>query len=98
MGLLSERGAPDWHPASPAIKKECKKAALHCKAKNYRIEQLAVKFSVSNDLIATTLVSTSNPENIKKNINWAEEELNSELLIEILEILKPIHRESWENS
>ncbi len=98
MGLLSERGAPDWHPASPAIINACKKAALHCKGKNYRIEQLAVKYAVNNKLITTTLVSTSNPENIKKNISLVEEELNEELLAETLDILKPIHRESWENS
>ena len=98
MGLLSERGAPDWHPGSAAVKEACRKAANHCKTKNYRIEQLAVKYSVSLPSIATTLVSTSNPENIKDNVKWVDEELNEELLAEVLDILKPIHRETWENS
>lgn len=98
MGLLSERGAPDWHPGSDAIKEACRKAANHCKTKNYRIEQLAVKYSVSLPSIATTLVSTANPENIKDNVKWVDEELNEELLAEVLDILKPIHRETWENS
>jgi aryl-alcohol dehydrogenase-like predicted oxidoreductase len=98
MGLLSERGAPEWHPASEEIIEACKKAADHCKSQNYRIEQLAVKFAVSNHRIATTLVSTANPDNIMKNIRWTEEELNYGLLQEILEILRPVHRKTWENS
>ncbi len=98
MGLLSERGAPEWHPASPAIHHACQQAAEHCKSKNYRIEQLAVRYSVDHPGIPTTLVSTSRPENIEKKIQWATEPLNEELLSEVLEILKPVHRETWENS
>ena len=30
MGLLTERGPPDWHPATNDIKSECKKAADYC--------------------------------------------------------------------
>ena len=30
MGLLTERGPPDWHPATDDIKSECKKAADFC--------------------------------------------------------------------
>ena len=98
MGLLSERGAPEWHPASKQISEACKKAADHCRSRNYRIEQLAVKYSVSNPRIATTLISTANPDNIIKNIRWADEELNTGLLQEVLEILSPVHRKTWENS
>ena len=98
MGLLSERGAPEWHPASKEIKEACQKAANHCKSKDYRIEQLAVKYAVDHPEIATTLISTTNPENIKKNVEWALAPQNEELLAEVLEILKPVHRLTWENS
>ncbi len=98
MALLSERGAPPWHPASSAIKEACAAAASHCKSKNYRIEQLAMKYAVSNPGIATTLVSTSKPENIRNNVKWVNEDIDEALLEEVLDILKPIHRETWENS
>lgn len=98
MGLLSERKTPDWHPASDKIKLACQKAAQHCKSKNYRIEQLAIKYSVDHPDIATTLVSTTNRNNIRKNIEWASAPQNEELLAEVLQILKPVHRETWENS
>jgi len=98
MGLLSERGAPAWHPASDDIKNYCREAALHCKSRNYRIEQLAVRYAVGHPCIATTLVSTANPQNIRDNVKWALEILNDELLQEVFEILRPARRETWENS
>ena len=30
MGLLSNRGAPEWHPAQNDIKNACKQAAQYC--------------------------------------------------------------------
>jgi aryl-alcohol dehydrogenase-like predicted oxidoreductase len=30
MGLLSQRGAPDWHPGSKALREACAKAAAYC--------------------------------------------------------------------
>ncbi len=98
MGLLTERGVPEWHPATNEIVNTCKKAADHCKTKSARIEQLAVKYSVDNPRIPTTLVSTANPENLLKNIKWAENPLDENLLLEVLEILKPINRMTWDNS
>lgn len=98
MGLLSERGAPSWHPASAAIKNACKTAASHCKSSNYRIEHLAIKYAVSNPGIASTLVSTSKPQNIRNNVKWASENLNDKLLADVSNILQAVHRETWENS
>ena len=98
MGLLTERGTPQWHPASKKLKDHCLNAAGYCRSKNYSIEQLAVKYSVSNARITTTLIGTTSPENIRKNILWAESPQHEELLKEVLNLLKPVHRETWENS
>jgi aryl-alcohol dehydrogenase-like predicted oxidoreductase len=98
MGLLSERGWPDWHPANEGLKERVVMAVNHCKSKNYRIEQLAMKFSVSNPKITTTLVSSANPDNFAKNIRWIDEPQNESLLQEVLDILKPLNRSTWENT
>ncbi|MBQ4030049.1 MAG: aldo/keto reductase, partial [Prevotella sp.] len=47
MGLLSQRGTPDWHPAPAALKEACAKAAAYCQEKGYPIEKLAIQFSTS---------------------------------------------------
>ncbi|MDR1950690.1 MAG: aldo/keto reductase, partial [Bacteroidales bacterium] len=47
MGLLTERGVPDWHPAPQPLVEVCAKAAQHCKSKNYPIEKLAMQYSIA---------------------------------------------------
>lgn len=91
MGLLTERGAPAWHPASMAIQDGCRKAVDHCKARGVDIVKLAVQFCLANPDIATTLVGTARPQNIRDNIAHANEPIDETLLAEVLEILKPIH-------
>jgi len=98
MGLLTERGAPEWHPAPKPLQALCRKAAEYCKSKGKSIEQLAVKYSVSNPHIATTLFSTTRPEAVLQNIQWAEEPLDTSLLKEVQTILEPRFRDTWLNS
>ncbi len=98
MGLLTERGAPHWHPAPEALKRLAHKAIQCCKSKCVSIEQLAVSYSVANPRISTTLFSTTNPENVLKTIRYAEEPLNEELLEEVRKIFEPGFRDTWVNS
>lgn len=98
MGLLTERGAPAWHPAPKSLAAACRKAVQHCKAKNYPIEKLAMQFSVSNPRIATTLFSTANPQNVKNNIAFIEAPMDEELVREVREIIGDQQRVSWANS
>jgi aryl-alcohol dehydrogenase-like predicted oxidoreductase len=95
MGLLSNRGVPDWHPAPPEVVACCKKAAEHCAARGVDIAKLAVQFAVAEPRIPTTLVGTANPDNIRKNIAWADEPIDAELLRQVLDILRPIHNITW---
>lgn len=98
MGLLTERGIPDWHPAPEALKRLSQKAIEFCRSKGVSIEQLAVSFSVHNPRIATTLFSTTNPENVLKTIRYANTALDHELLEEVQKIFEPGFRDTWVNS
>jgi len=98
MGLLSQRGVPAWHPAPKALVEVCQKAAQYCNEKHYPIEKLAVQFSVSNPRIASTLFSSANPENVRRNIEWANEEPDWDLVREVKEIIGNQQRVTWANS
>ena len=98
MGLLTEHGAPEWHPAPEALKRVTRKAIDYCKSKGVSIEQLAMSFSTANPRIATTLFSSTNPENVLKSIRYANTPLDMELLSEIQKILEPGFRDTWVNS
>jgi aryl-alcohol dehydrogenase-like predicted oxidoreductase len=98
MGLLTERGVPDWHPAPAALQRLSRKAIVYCKSKGASIEQLAVSFSVSNPRIATTLFSTTNPENVLRTIGYVGAPVDKTLLDEVQKLFEPGFRDSWVNS
>lgn len=98
MGLLSERGVPDWHPAPRPLVEACAKAAQHCRAKGYPIERLAMQYAVSCPRIATTLFSTTRAENVRKNVAFIEEPMDEGLLHEVMEIIGEQRRVSWKNT
>jgi len=98
MGLLTERGVPSWHPAPKPLIDVCRKAAGYCRSKGQSIEQLAIKYAVSNPHIATTLFSTTRPEAVWQNIRWADDPLDEKLLHEVQKILEPRFRDTWLNS
>jgi aryl-alcohol dehydrogenase-like predicted oxidoreductase len=98
MGLLSQRGVPAWHPAPKALVEACQRAAAHCADKGYPIERLAVQYAVSNPRIASTLFSSANPENVRRNIQWANEEPDWQLVQEVKDIIGNQQRVTWANS
>ncbi|MDO4955992.1 MAG: aldo/keto reductase [Bacteroidales bacterium] len=98
MGLLSTRGVPDWHPAPKALVEACQKAVQHCNAKGYPAEKLAIQYAISSPRIATTLFSSANPENVKKNIEYAQAPIDWDLVKEVQEIIGDQMRVRWKNS
>ncbi len=95
MGLLSSRGAPEWHPAPSAVADVSRKAVAFCEERGVDIAKLAVQFSVSHESISSTLSGTASTENIKRNVAWALEEPDVDLLEEIATILSPVHNRTW---
>lgn len=99
MGLLSQRGTPDWHPAPAPLKEACAKAATYCQEKGYPIEKLAIQFSTSlNPRIATTLFSSANPQNVLKNIDYVNQPMDEQLVKEVRAIIGDQMRVRWKNS
>jgi L-galactose dehydrogenase len=95
MGLLTERGVPAWHPAPPALVAGARRAVDYCKSIGADIVKLAVQFCVAHPGIATTLVGSANPDNIRKNMAYVDAPIDFELMSKVLEILKPIHNHNF---
>lgn len=99
MGLLSTRGAPDWHPAPQTLKEACARAAAYCQQKGYPIDKLAVQYATSlNPRIATTLFSSASPANVKKNIDYVNEPIDPTLVEEVKALIGDQLRVRWKNS
>jgi len=95
MGLLTARGVPSWHPAPPAMLAGARRAVEYCQSVGADIVKLAIQFAVSHPAIATTLVGSANPTNIRKNIEYTQEPIDFELMAKVLELLKPIRNHNF---
>lgn len=99
MGLLSQRGAPAWHPAPEPLKEACRKATEYCDQQGYPIDKLAIQYSSAlNPRIATTLFSSANPKNVLKNIGYVNEPFDAQLAQKVQEIIGDQMRVRWKNT
>lgn len=98
MGLLSNRGVPSWHPAPADLVEACRKATEYCNEVGYPIEKLAVQYSIDNPRIASTLFSSANPDNVRKNLSYVDEGIPAGLVEKVREIIGDQKRVSWKNS
>ncbi len=98
MGLLSSRGAPAWHPAPQPLVEACRRATEYCAQKGYPIEKLAMQFAVSNPRVPTTLFSSANPDNVRRNLEYVSEPIDWQLVKEVQEIIGPAMRMTWCNT
>ena len=95
MGLLTERGVPTWHPAPPAMIAGARRAVDYCQSVGADIVKLAVQFCVAHPAIATTLIGSANPANIRKNVAYLDEPIDFELMARALDLLKPIRNHNF---
>lgn len=95
MGLLTARGVPTWHPAPPAMIAGARRAVDYCTSVGADIVKLAVQFCVSHPTIATTLIGSANPDNIRKNVGYLDEPIDFELMARVLDLLKPIRNHNF---
>ena len=98
MGLLTSRGIPLWHPAPRPLVEACTRAARHCTEKGYPIEKLAIQYSANNPRVTSTLFSSANPKNVERNIAWAGEEPDWQLVDEVKAIIGNQQRVTWKNT
>ena len=99
MGLLSMRGAPAWHPAPQGLKDACQRAAKLCDERGYPIDKLAIQYSTNlNPRIATTLFSSANPDNVRKNIAYVNEPMDTALVEDVKAAIGDQMRVRWKNS
>lgn len=100
MGLLTENGPPEWHPAPSELKSACAAAAAHCKAKGKNISKLALQYSLKNKDIASVLVGMNSVQQVRENIAATVEVeegqcIDQELLEEVEAIISPVKNLTW---
>ncbi|KAJ6852303.1 L-galactose dehydrogenase [Iris pallida] len=99
MGLLTDSGPPEWHPASQEIKSACRAAALLCKEKGKNISKLALQYSLMNKEISTVLVGMNSVRQVEENVSAALElavtGIDEGLLHDVEAVLQPVKNKTW---
>jgi len=95
QGLLTDSGTPSWHPAPANIKALCAETAEFVRARGSSLAKLAVQFSTQNPAIATTLIGTAIPAELERNLQWADEPIDAELLLAVQQRLAPVKDITW---
>ncbi len=93
--LLTDRGPAAWHPASAEDRAVFHAAAEFCRAQGTSIGKLAIQFSSQNPEIPTTLFSSSNPETVRRNVEWHEQPCDLTLVAEVRKVLAPVIDKQW---
>jgi L-galactose dehydrogenase len=94
-GLLTERGAADWHPATAADRAVFQRAADFCRHAGTSIAQLAFQFSSQHPGPATTMFSTADAASVARNLAWFEQPADAALVQEVRSLLTPVTNKDW---
>ena len=89
MGLLSERGPQDWHPATERAQDVAARVRQHCRDAGVSLSTLAIQFALANDDVSTTLLGSSRIATLDAALAAAEQPIDDSLLAEVEAVIGP---------
>jgi L-galactose dehydrogenase len=95
MGLLTEQGPPDWHPAPQQVRDAGKKAAEFCRAHGADISKLALRFCLDHPFVSSTLIGMSSTREVETSLGLLQSSTDKELLAQVEAILAPVFNYVW---
>jgi L-galactose dehydrogenase len=95
MGIITERGAPEWHPAPQAVRDAGQKIVALCKARGVDAAEVALRFCLDYAGAASTLVGLSSRGHVERGLKALEMKVEPELLREIAEVVAPVKDVTW---
>jgi L-galactose dehydrogenase len=95
MGIITERGAPEWHPAPQAVRDAGQRVVALCKARGVDASEVALRFCLDNADVASTLVGLSSREHVERNLQALEMTVDAELMGEIAEAVAAVKDVTW---
>jgi L-galactose dehydrogenase len=95
MGVLTEQGAPAWHPAPPEVHRAVRQAVEYCHTRGVDLSEIALGYCLSYPRVATTLVGMSTTLQVQRNLGAMEDRIERDVLKRIEEIFAPVHNTQW---
>jgi L-galactose dehydrogenase len=95
MRVLTDKGAPSWHPAPERVFEAARKVAELCRRRGTTISDLAMQFALAHKDVSMTLVGMSKVRHVEANIRIVSTEADAELLAEVRGMIKPVANIYW---
>ncbi|MDQ2840948.1 MAG: aldo/keto reductase [Acidobacteriota bacterium] len=95
MGILTEEGAPAWHPAPRQVKDAGARVVEHCRKRGVDPSMAALRFCLDHAYVSSTLAGMATAKHVRNNLRALDMELDPALLEEIQTIVKPVKDTVW---
>jgi L-galactose dehydrogenase len=95
MRVLTEKGAPDWHPAPKRVLQVARRVSDYCRSQGVDVSDLAMQFVLQHEHVATTLVGMSKVRHVDRNVKSVGVAPAPELLARVLEMIAPVANVCW---
>ena len=95
MGIITERGAPDWHPAPQSVRDAGQRIVALCRAHGIDASELALRFCLDHPAVASTLVGMSSRMHVEDNLKCLTLANDPALLEEFRATVAPVANLTW---
>jgi L-galactose dehydrogenase len=95
MGLLTDQGPPDWHPAPAEVREAGRKAVVFCREQGADISDLALRFALRYPFVSSTLIGIATRREVETSLRLLQGEPDEALLAQVEMILAPVFNYSW---
>jgi L-galactose dehydrogenase len=95
MGMLTEQGPSDWHPAPAAVKEAARKAVEYCRSHGANISEVALRFCLDHPYVTSTLVGIGNTQQVEASLKLVSLTSDHELVRQLETILAPVFNTEW---
>lgn len=94
-GLLTGQAPPAWHPAPPEARRVFARAAAYAEHRGVPLARLALAFSCQEPRLPITLFSCATPDLLWRNLEWAADPVDRDLVAAVQQILEPVMNVQW---
>lgn len=95
MGMLTENGAPEWHPAEPAVHAASRRAEAVCRAHGVSLPEVALRFCLAHPYVSSTLVGMATRRQVDENLRALNAVDDEELIAEIQAVIVQDQNVVW---
>jgi L-galactose dehydrogenase len=95
MGLLTEHGPPDWHPASQQVRDAGKKAAEFCRLHGADLPEVALRFCLDHPYVSSTLIGMATTSQVETGLKLLQSSTDKAFLAQVNAILAPVFNYVW---